>query len=220
MTRLAIFDLDYTLTEKGTWGRFVLRAIKDRPWIFLPLGLDAGLSQLAYKVGLIPRVRVKQRMMAWAFRNWSRERIMSLARSFADDEVASGLNTRVVEALRAHQANGDIVLIASAAVDAIVRPIASALDVQHYVATDFAWTGDGSLAPHFATPNCYAAEKAKRVFEWKARVLGRMDVFHITVYSDSASDAPIFDLADRAVVVRPGRRARRYAEKNGFEIWS
>ncbi|MDG2361939.1 MAG: hypothetical protein P8L81_06225 [Hellea sp.] len=45
MKNIIIFDLDYTLTKKGTWGRFVLHTVKYKPWIWLPLILSAGFAQ-------------------------------------------------------------------------------------------------------------------------------------------------------------------------------
>ncbi len=62
MKNIIIFDLDYTLTKKGTWGRFVLYTVKYKPWIWLPLILSAGFAQWRYKAGYTPRISVKQSM--------------------------------------------------------------------------------------------------------------------------------------------------------------
>jgi len=40
----------------------------------------------------------------------------------------------------------------------------------------------------------------------------------IAFYSDSSSDRPVFDWADRAVAVNPSRRLRRLAARRGWAI--
>lgn len=220
MPTLAIFDLDYTLTEKGTWGRFMAMATRGRPLRFMSLWIDAGVSQLAYKLGLIPRIRVKQRMMAHAIVGWDRRRLEKLADSFASAEVPDKLNPRVLAALQAHQDAGDVVLIASAAVDLLAEPIAKRLSVAHYVATDMAWTEAGALAGHFGSDNCYGSEKLRRIQQWlkESHLEGSFD--HIIAYSDSRSDAPMLEYADHAIIVRPNAATRRYAQEQDFEIWA
>jgi len=80
---IAIFDLDYTLTKRGTWGRFVVKTVKFKPWLWLPLAVSAGLTQWRYKQG------------------------------HANNEVKNGLRPGAVKALEAHRAKGDIIIIVS-----------------------------------------------------------------------------------------------------------
>jgi len=61
MANIAIFDLDYTLTKRGTWGRFVIKNVKFKPWLWLPLTISAGVTQWRYKQGHLPRIRVRDR---------------------------------------------------------------------------------------------------------------------------------------------------------------
>lgn len=233
MADLALFDLDYTLTRKGTWGRFIAASMKGRGVAILPLALHAAWAQLRYKLGHIPRIRVKQAMMSHAIVGWPDQQLLALAEEFARAEVPDKLDARVLAALKAHQAAGDVVIIASAAVDILVAPIARHLNVEHFVATDMAWTegsnrsADGdvekTLAPHFSSPNCYGTEKLARIQNLleSLRQTGQIDkdFGHITAYSDSRADAPMLEMADRAIIVRPKAKTRRYANAKGFEIW-
>ena len=114
---LVIFDLDYTLTKRGTWGRFVWMNIKTRPHIWLPLLFSTILMQWRYKRGQIPRVRVKQAMMRWSMVGKSRKNLDIMAERFAEKEIKSGLRPGALQALERHRAQGDNLMIASAAVD-------------------------------------------------------------------------------------------------------
>ena len=119
MPNIAIFDLDYTLTKRGTWGRFVILNVRTRPWRWLPLLINTCWYQWGYKRGKNARIDVKQCMMLWSMSGKTREEIEALAKDFAQKEVLSKLRPGAVRALKKHKDAGDTLIIASAAVDVI-----------------------------------------------------------------------------------------------------
>ncbi len=202
-SNLAIFDLDYTITKRGTWGRFVWMCVKRRPHVWLPLLLSAGWTQWRYKQGHLPRIRVKQAMMRWAMAGWPKEKLMAMGEAFAEREVRGGLKPGAIKALAKHREAGDEIFIASAAVDILVAPIARRLNVTHYVATDMAWDEQQRLAPGFASENCYGEEKLRRIM---AVIDGSPDLQHkvpVISYSDSAADLPLLQYTQAGVAVDP-----------------
>jgi len=82
VANIAIFDLDYTLTKRGTWGRFTIRSVRFKPWLWLPLCIAAARAQWRYKQGSIPRIQVKQAMMRWSMVGQSRGKLEKLADNF------------------------------------------------------------------------------------------------------------------------------------------
>ncbi len=220
---LAVFDLDYTLTRRGTWGRFVWMMVKFRPHIWLPLLLSAGWTQFLYKRGRRPRIDVKMAMMKWAMVGLHREKLILKARRFAKREVEKGLRPGGLRAIKRHREAGDRLMIASAAVDIIVEPIAKLLDIPYYVATNMAWSEEGYLLPEFASENCYGEEKLNRVraFIDVTPVL-KHDHTPVTVYSDSHSDIDLMQFYDYGFAVHPSRRLGEAAAHLGFKVvdWS
>ena len=218
MANIAIFDLDYTLTKKGTWGRFVLRNVKFKPWIWLPLAVSAGVTQWRYKQGHFPRIRVKQAMMRWSMVNQSRAYLEALAEAFAENEIKNGLRPGAIKALEQHRSNGDVIIIASAAVDLIVAPIAKRLNVEHWVATDMKWD-DEKLSPDFASKNCYGTEKLERVKQLFDRYpeLKQSNTL-ITMYSDSYSDIDILRFCDKGVAVNADRALTKASAEECFDV--
>ena len=224
---LAIFDLDYTLTTRGTWGRFVWMNVKTRPHIWLPLLINAGWVQWQYKRGRRPRVDVKKAMMRWCLVGMPKAALVARGRLFAKREVEKGLRPGALRAIKRHRDVGDRLMIASAAVDIIVEPIANLLDIPYYVATNMAWDvrEDGSevLSDGFSSKNCYGEEKLVRVRELiSAAPELKNDHSPVTVYSDSHSDIDLMQFYDFGIAVHPSKKLGIASADLGFTIvdWS
>lgn len=218
MANIAIFDLDYTLTKRGTWGRFVLKNIRFRPHRWLPFAFGTAKAQLRYMQGKTSRVCVKQEMMRWSMVGARKEDIIRMAEEFADKEIRDGFRPGAWKALGQHRVNGDEVVIASAAVCVIVDAIARRLNVQHWVSTEMKWE-DGRLAADFETENCYGPEKLERVKQlFIQNPLLKQNHTVITMYSDSYSDIEILRYSDKAVAVNADAKLKRAARTEGFEL--
>jgi len=222
MNNIAIFDLDYTLTKRGTWGRFVLKNIRFRPHRWLPFIFCTAKAQWLYKRGKTSRVYVKQEMMRCCMVGARKEDIVRMAEEFADKEIEQGLRPGAMKMLENHRIKGDTIVIASAAVCVIVDAIARRLNVEHWVSTEMKWE-EGRLAPDFATENCYGPQKLERVKRLIAQnpTLNQNHT-HITMYSDSYSDIEILRFCDKGVAVNADRRLTKASRKEGFDIvnWS
>lgn len=215
---IAIFDLDYTLTIKGTWGRFIALTIKNRPHLWLPVVFVMAKHHLLFKLGKAPRCGVKLAMIRLSIRGWSRTRIETAARSFAENEVEHGLRPGALEALRAHRAAGDTLMIASAAADFIVDPISDLLEIKHYVATRMLWKDD-ALQAGFVGENCYGPEKLRQVESYFGQNPGlKQKHTKITIYSDSHSDLDLMLWADVAVAVDPDRKLSALAKLHNIAV--
>jgi len=218
MTNLAIFDLDYTLTKRGTWGRFVFQNVKKQPWRWLPLIITTLRHQWLYKKGKIPRIGVKKAMMCKSMTGKGQQEIEALAEKFAEKEVPSKLRPGAIRALKAHRDKGDTIIIASAGACVVVEAIARRLNITHWVATDMKWEND-CVADKFASKNCYGQEKLARVLQLfeDNKTLKHSDT-HITFYSDSHSDIEMFTFCDIGVAVNPSSKLRATADELGIEI--
>ncbi|MEM9600742.1 MAG: haloacid dehalogenase-like hydrolase, partial [Pseudomonadota bacterium] len=135
VTELAIFDLDYTLTCQGTWGRFVRRAMKGQALGVPALLCVAGWTQMWYKQGAVPRIAVKTAMMRQSMVGRTRQDLETVADELVADDLKNGLRPRVLQAFRDHQDAGHTVLIASAAVDLLVERYCEALRADGQVST-------------------------------------------------------------------------------------
>jgi HAD superfamily hydrolase (TIGR01490 family) len=213
---IAIFDLDYTLTHRGTWGRFVWRTVRRKPHLWLPLLLSTASFQIQYKRGKIPRGAVKKTMMRWSLSRMKRPQLEQIAEEFAAETIESGLRPGGIEALNYHRTQGHEIWIASAAVDLIVAPIAKKLAVSDYVSTVMAWEDDGRLKDTFASPNCYGAAKRDSVRE-TLKECGKTSAI-LYFYTDSKADLPLLECVDVPVVVDPNSEFEGIAHNKNMDV--
>lgn len=213
MAGTAIFDLDLTLTRRGTWSRFVLRLNARRPLFWLQLPVMGGLA-LAYKLGIGSRRAVKEyglSTLKWA----SRETLEAAAEAFARDEVPDGLRRQVTRVLEALRKEGTELVLATASAELTALPIARALGMSRVIATRLEWDEAGHLTGRLAGENCYDVEKLKRVKEEDARASFARPV---SFYSDHVSDLPVLLWADKAIAVNPSAPLRLAAREHAITI--
>jgi HAD superfamily hydrolase (TIGR01490 family) len=226
MQRYAVFDLDETITTRGTWGRFVSRALRGKPVRLLGMWAKAGVAQFIYKVTPKERMSVKQSMLRSSLSGRTKSELQTLADKFAEQEIKQGLRPGAVRQIEAHRAAGDRIIIASAGADLIVEAIAKRLGILTVVSTNLAWLQKGNMlvcARYFGSENCYGQGKLVRL----QKCLETFDDFereaaHITVYTDSHSDMPVLKFADKGVSVNGNSKLLKAAQLYGFEIvdWS
>lgn len=170
-------------------------------------------------LGLGPRERVKERMMQWTIAGRTRADLEQLAQDFADEEVRNGLRKKARDVVEHHRAAGDRIMIASAAVDLIVNPIADHLNIVDRICTKTAFDKNDRLEKRLGGMNCYGANKLILVREYLEQDPNfDRDNTHITMYSDSRSDLDIFDWADVGIAVNPSPRLLRCADEHGLSV--
>lgn len=226
MQHYAVFDLDETITTRGTWGRFVSQSVKGKPHKLLGLWVRAGIGQVLYKFGPKERISVKRAMLRWSLSGQSRAKLQDLADRFADEEVRSGLRPGAIRQIEAHRAAGDHILIASAGADLVVEAIAKRLGIETVISTKLAWNGEGErqiCARHFGSENCYGPGKLVRLRKCLETFPDfQREAAHITLYTDSNSDLPVLKYADKGVSVNGDSKLLKAADVYGFETvnWS
>lgn len=216
---IAIFDLDETLTQKGTWGRFVVSSIRGKPFKYIPFIAQTIFSQILYMLGIGPREHVKEAMMRRTLSRRSRVELEDMAEKFALFEAYDGMRPQAKAVIEKHRKAGDRILIASAAVDLIVDPIARHLGITEVVCTKMAYTDDGVLTGKLGGPNCYGPGKLTMVKAYLAKEVSfKRGNAHITMYSDSRSDLEILTWADVGIAVHPSPRLAKLVSEHGFEV--
>lgn len=216
-SRVAIYDLDRTVLRKPTFTLFLLwAAAREAPWRLLLLPLLAALM-IGYALRLYGRDRFKPaaiRLMLGP--HLTPARAARLAERFAAWRVPRDMPPGAQACIARDRAEGYRLLMATAAPEFYAGAIADALGFDAIVASRHQRDAEGNWLPMLDGPNCYGAEKARRVAEWlSAHASGAA---HIRAYSDHVSDAPTFALADQAWLVGRGDKFVRLAAQHGWQV--
>jgi HAD superfamily phosphoserine phosphatase-like hydrolase len=191
--RIAVYDLDRTLTDTGSWVHFLRFWLRhEAPWRVLLLPLVA-LGGLAHGLGGLTRGQLKSMAHGCLIgRRVAEDRLAAAADRFADAFVAAHGLAEARAAIAADVAAGRRVVIASASHGFYVRAIAARLGVADVVATEAVRAG-GFVTHRLARENCYGAAKRSALAAWLAREgLGQVA---LDFTSDHHSDLPCFELA-------------------------
>ena len=210
---VAILDLDRTLTIRPTFTSFLLFICKSHPVKYLKVPVLV-IHLLSYVLKFIDRTVTKERMLKTIADGMPRTEIDALAKDFTAQRLATGLRPGAVAVIQDHRKKGHQVILATAAMDFIVRHFRDGLKLDDMIATISVWDENDCLVPRLEGGNNYQAEKAKRVQAW----LARHKVGRVWFYSDSHVDLPTFNLADYKVAVSPTAKLQKLAQQEDFEI--
>lgn len=223
MIQIAIYDMDRTITRRGTYAAFLAHmALATAPWRILLLPL-VPLVMLAYVTRRIGRGRAKELnqalMMGFRVRH---EAIRAHVERYADKVVARNIRAGALERIAADRANGAILVMASASYRLYVDPIARRLGFDHVIATDHMTQGADYLRARIAGENCYDVAKLRMIQTWLAGQGLDRAACHVRAYSDHVSDAPMLAFADEAFAANPHAPLRRLAAEKGWPVveWS
>jgi HAD superfamily hydrolase (TIGR01490 family) len=219
MIRLAIYDMDRTITRVPTFVSFLLHAARQRqPWRLLMLPL-VGVTVALYGLRLIDRARLKvwnQSLLVGA--SIHPEDLSPIADSFAEKTLAGNVLTDARARIAKDQAEGYQLIMATASYRLYAEAIARKLGFDVTVATNTLAGLDTRIMAKIDGENCYGPAKLRMVTAWMHDVGITRDDAHIRFYSDHVSDAPAMDWADEAFAVNAHGPLRRLANSRGWAI--
>ncbi len=186
---IAVFDFDGTLTTRDTLLMFIRFVVGTRRF-FMGMLLFSPLMILM-KLKLYDNSKCKEHVFSWFFKGMRHEAFVEYGRRFAG-KVRCVARQDTTKALAQHRTNGDTIYIISASIREWVAPYCESLGVTAVLSTEAEVDDNGCLTGRFSTPNCYGAEKVRRLLT----IEPDRDSYHLTAYGDSSGDAEMFALAD------------------------
>lgn len=219
MRRVAIYDMDKTITRKATWTPFLIHAAMARaPWR-LALLPAAGAASLAYLTKLIDRAKLKEvthRLMLG--RAIPPSDLQTVAEAFADSVAASNMFADARARVEADRATGWEPVLATASHGYYARAIAARLGIVQVIATEAQRDTDGNVLAGLEGENCYGPAKLRLIEAWMAREgIAREDI-KVRFYSDHVSDAPVLEWADEPFAVNAHGPLRKLAALRGWTV--
>ena len=184
---LALFDFDGTLCCQDSFTGFIFYALKKRH--IMRQGLKILPKIQAYYLQRYPADQMRQTLFYTMFKDQDATVIQHMAQDYAQQLIAR-LDSQMLIRLKAHQAQGDQVVLVSASLDLYLKPVCEILGI------DLICTQPeivhGKFTGHYQTPDCSAEQKSLRV---QAHYC--IDQFaYIYAYGNSHEDEALLALAD------------------------
>jgi HAD superfamily hydrolase (TIGR01490 family) len=211
---VAVFDLDRTITRRGTCTPFLMHCVPAHQRTFRRLPMAIWLTAI-YTLGLISRDAVKARMLDVNIAGATRAQVASWADTYIEKCMSPHVRPGARQAIAAHRAAGHHLVLATASFDFYAQVFADVLGFDHLIATSSAWDDRGRLRAALGGENCYGQVRFDAVQEYVAAMIPRP---RVAAYSDHHSDVELLRWANEAVAVNPGGRFRRLALAHGFRI--
>lgn len=216
---IAIFDLDRTITDRGSYTPFLIFASSRLfPWRLLGAPLTP-FAMIAYKAGFISRKRLKELMLGLFLGRAETWRLTPVLRDFVAQYLRRHLRPEALAAIRAERNRGARLILATASFDFYAQYFAEALKFDDMVATGSTHES-GRLLPKVVGENCYGRSKLDMLQE-HLDAIGvdlRSNRPSIRFYSDDRSDLPCLQWADEGIVVSPKQSFLRDAQKLGLPV--
>ncbi|MDP8984875.1 MAG: HAD-IB family phosphatase [Pseudomonadota bacterium] len=214
--RLAVFDLDGTLTWHDTLLPFLLGYAVRYPRFSCLWRVPTAV--IGYG-GTRDRGLLKSRLIRAVMGGDPRSRIDAWAEAFVGGlERRGAFRPAALARLRAHRDAGDRLVLLSASPDLYVPRIGALLGFERTVCTELKWDaaapGEDRLDGTLRTANRWGEEKT-RCLAWLRTQYPDMP---LVAYGNSGSDLPHLRHADRALLVNAGAKARRTAAAAGIAV--
>jgi phosphatidylglycerophosphatase C len=209
--RLAVFDLDGTITRHDTLVPYALGFVVRRRFWRLPALLLVLPAVIGNAIGVIDRGGLKSAFIRATLGGCRREDLERWTATFIKRLEVDGFFSQAIEAVRIHARAGDRLVLLSASTDLYVPAIGQALGFQEVICTGVRWDGE-HLAGTLTTPNRRGEEKARCVTALRARYPGVPSA----AYGNAASDIAHLKLVEQGVLVNGSAAARRQAARAGI----
>ena len=219
MQKISLYDMDRTITVRGTYTPFLFQMVFARaPWrlVFLPL---LPFAFVAYGLKLISRGRLKtfnQSMLLGGAPKLSA--LQPHIERFAEKVLRSNLHRKAIDQVEADRADGRTLVLVTASYELYAEAIARRLGFDHLIGTRLEVDGQGRVLPRIIGENCYDDAKIARIEALFSEQGWQRADAHVRAYSDHVSDRAMLEFADEAIATTPTPRLRRMAEARRWRI--
>jgi HAD superfamily hydrolase (TIGR01490 family) len=211
---VAFFDLDGTLVV-GQTPVLLMKFLRKAGIVSRAFLAGTGLWFLGYKAGLVKVSEKSREKGAGVFRGLSEREVEGLMTRFTEEVLVPRFHPAATAALAEHLAEGDLVVVVSAALDPVVGALCRRLGVEDFVGTPCEVV-EGRYTGRLTGPSSHADEKVRVA----ATYMGRWDAdpSDCWAYADHGTDLGLLRSVGHPVAVNPRPLLLEAARQAGWPI--
>ena len=210
--RLAVFDLDGTITHRDTLLPYVMGFPMSRPRKLLGI-LVFCWTLVLFVLRLRDHGEVKSAFIRSTLGGQPRDRLEAWTAQFVPAVLKEGVFADALERIAQHRKQGARLVLMSASTDLYVPTFGAALGFDEVICTGVQWQGD-RLDGRLTTPNRRGREKT-RCFEALRKAHPGLAT---AAYGNAGSDLDHMRLADQPLLVNASASAQRAAARLGVPV--
>lgn len=212
---LVLFDMDHTLIPADTgyqWVKFLNEKkllsddmVKQREQYFVDYQNGTLVVEDAYGFDIS--------VLAGLHKH--REHLLQ---EFFDERIKPIITQKALQAVQTHRDNGDYIVIITATLEEIARPIAEFFAVNHLIGGKAELDERGMYTGKLVLEPCMGRGKLVHLEAWLTE--SQFNPQEYTFYSDSHNDLPLLEQVDNPIAVDPDEKLHEIAKTNGWQIIS
>ena len=198
MEKLAIFDVDYTLTKKETQLEFYKFMLKrERKHILhLPKVIASGIL---FALKLTTLKKTKEYFIS--FIDGIREEDMKIhVKEFYEKKLSKILYSDAIDTIKKFKAKGYKIYLISASPEFYLNELYNIREVDKIIGTRYLCE-NGAHRCNIQGENCKGEEKVRRLMEELKKDNIEVDFENSYMFSDSLSDLPLFNLVGNPYLI-------------------
>ncbi|WP_392486342.1 HAD-IB family hydrolase [Haloimpatiens sp. FM7315] len=203
MDKLAIFDVDYTLTKRETAMEFMFFMMKKYPKFLLHFPKSV-ISALLYAIGIYKAGTAKEKFLGF-IDGIEEERMKKLAKEFYAKRLSKILYKDAIDTIRKLKSEGYRIILISASAEFYLNELYNIKEVDYVMGTRFE-IKDGVHRRKIIGENCKGEEKVKRLEEYTKKEGIEVDFKNSYMFSDSLSDLPLFKLVGHPYLINARKK--------------
>jgi HAD superfamily hydrolase (TIGR01490 family) len=198
LEKLAIFDVDFTITKRETLFEFYLFMIKKRPWLILYFPVCI-LSALLFVIKVIPAKKTKELFIK--FIDGIDEKAMkSFVDEFYEKRLSKIFYIDAIEEIKKLKEEKCKVYLISASGEFYLNTLYNLPEVDKIIGTVFL-KSNGIYHNKIVGKNCKGEEKVRRLKEYLKNKNIEVDFENSYMFSDSLSDLPLLKLVGNPYLI-------------------
>ena len=196
--KLAIFDVDYTLTKRETLVEFYFFMMRKNPKLikYLP---ESIFSFMLYALKVYDASKSKKTFIRFIDGIEERE-MKKIVKEFYEKRFSKILYKDAIDMIRKMKKEGYKIYLISASAEFYLKELYNIKEVDKVIGTIFT-TENGLHRNEICGENCKGEEKVKRLKEVLKKENIEVDFENSYMFSDSLSDLPLFDLVGHPYLI-------------------